>query len=64
MGYDQIQSAVETLSKASTETPAQVAYKHVANLAANFLKTGDCAVFNEDALQYSELQAMFDAITS
>ena len=40
---------------------AQIAYKHVARLAENFLKSGDCKVFNEDALQYSQLQDLFDS---
>jgi hypothetical protein len=35
---------------------AQIAYKHVARLAESFLKEGDCGVFNEDAMQYSQLQ--------
>jgi len=30
-------------------------------LAENFLKSGDCKVFNEDALQYSQLQGLFDS---
>ena len=38
---------------------AQIAYKQVARLAENFLENGDCAVFNEDALTYSELQKLF-----
>ena len=40
---------------------AQIAYKHVARLAENFLRNGDCKVFNEDALQYSQLQDLFDS---
>ena len=39
---------------------AQIAYKHVARLAENFLKEGDCEVFNEDAMQYSQLQNLFE----
>jgi 2-methylisocitrate lyase-like PEP mutase family enzyme len=39
---------------------AQIAYKHVARLAENFLKEGDCGVFNEDAMQYSQLQNLFE----
>ena len=39
---------------------AQIAYKHVARLAENFLKNGDCKVFSEDALQYSQLQELFE----
>jgi len=39
---------------------AQIAYKHVARLAENFLKEGDCGVFNEDAMQYSHLQNLFE----
>jgi 2-methylisocitrate lyase-like PEP mutase family enzyme len=38
---------------------AQIAYKQVARLAENFLENGDCAVFSEDALTYSELQRLF-----
>src|SRR6266702_2208660 len=40
---------------------AQIAYKHVARLAENFLRNGDCKVFNEDTLQYSQLQDLFDS---
>jgi 2-methylisocitrate lyase-like PEP mutase family enzyme len=40
---------------------AQIAYKHIARLAENFLKNGDCTVFNEDSLQYSQLQALFES---
>ena len=40
---------------------AQIAYKHVARLAENFLKSGDCGVFNEDALPYSEFQNLFES---
>ena len=40
---------------------AQIAYKHVARLAENFLKNGDCKVFNEDTLLYSQLQDLFDS---
>src|ERR1700722_13989108 len=39
---------------------AQIAYKHVARLAENFLKEGDCGVFNEDAMQYAQLQNLFE----
>jgi len=39
---------------------AQIAYKHVARLAENFLTEGDCGVFNEDAMQYSQLQNLFE----
>ena len=39
---------------------AQIAYKHVARLAENFLKEGDCGVFNDDAMQYSQLQNLFE----
>jgi 2-methylisocitrate lyase-like PEP mutase family enzyme len=39
---------------------AQIAYKHVARLAENFLKEGGCGVFNEDAMQYSQLQNLFE----
>ena len=39
---------------------AQITYKHVARLAENFLKEGDCGVFNEDAMQYSQLQNLFE----
>ena len=39
---------------------AQIAYKHVARLAENFLKEGDCGVFNEEAMQYSQLQNLFE----
>ena len=39
---------------------AQIAYRHVARLAENFLKEGDCGVFNEDAMQYSQLQNLFE----
>ena len=38
---------------------AQIAYKQVARLAENFLEKGDCGVFSEDALTYSELQKLF-----
>ena len=38
---------------------AQIAYKNVARLAENFLENGDCGVFSEDALAYSELQKLF-----
>ena len=38
---------------------AQIAYKNVARLAENFLENGDCGVFGEDALKYSELQKLF-----
>jgi 2-methylisocitrate lyase-like PEP mutase family enzyme len=38
---------------------AQIAYKRVARLAENFLENGDCAVFHDDALTYSELQKLF-----
>ena len=40
-------------------TLAQIAYKHLGRLAASFLKEGDCAVLKEDAMTYSELQALF-----
>src|SRR5882672_5193091 len=39
---------------------AQIAYKQVARLAENFLKNGDCRVFNEDALPYSQFQNLFE----
>ena len=39
---------------------AQIAYKHVARLAENFLKEGDCGVFDEDAMEYSQLQHLFE----
>jgi 2-methylisocitrate lyase-like PEP mutase family enzyme len=38
---------------------AQIAYKQVARLAESFLEKGDCGVFGEDALTYSELQKLF-----
>lgn len=38
---------------------AQIAYKNVARLAESFLEKGDCGVFSEDALTYSELQNLF-----
>jgi len=38
---------------------AQIAYKQVARLAENFLDQGNCGVFSEDALTYSELQKLF-----
>jgi 2-methylisocitrate lyase-like PEP mutase family enzyme len=38
---------------------AQIAYKHLARLAENFLKEGDCAVFGEESMGYSELQDLF-----
>ena len=40
---------------------AQIAYNHVARLAETFLKYGDSKVFNEDALQYSQLQSLFES---
>lgn len=40
---------------------AQIAYKHVARLAEEFLRNGDCKVFNEDALPYSQLQDLFES---
>jgi 2-methylisocitrate lyase-like PEP mutase family enzyme len=39
---------------------AQIAYHHLARLAEGFLKEGDCGIFNEDALQYSQLQSLFE----
>jgi len=39
---------------------AQIAYKHVARLVKNFLKEGDCGVFNKGAMQYSQLQNLFE----
>jgi 2-methylisocitrate lyase-like PEP mutase family enzyme len=38
---------------------AQIAYKQVARLAKDFLEKGDCGIFSEDALTYSELQQLF-----
>lgn len=39
---------------------SQIAYKHVTRLAGLFLQYGDCEVFNEDAMQYSQLQSLFE----
>jgi len=38
---------------------AQIAYKHLARLAENFLKEGDCGVLSEEAMGYSQLQELF-----
>jgi 2-methylisocitrate lyase-like PEP mutase family enzyme len=38
---------------------AQIVYKHLARLSANFLKEGDCAVLDEESMGYSELQELF-----
>lgn len=38
---------------------AQIVYKHLARLAANFLKEGDCRVLSEEAMGYSQLQELF-----
>ena len=39
---------------------AQIVSKHVALLAESFLNHGDCEVFNEDAMPYSQLQHLFE----
>jgi len=39
---------------------AQISDKHVARLAENSSREGDCGVFNEDARQVFELQNLFE----
>ena len=39
---------------------SQIVSKHVALLAESFLNHGDCEVFNEDAMPYSQLQNLFE----
>lgn len=43
---------------------ATIVYKHLTKLAAGFLKEGDCRVFDEDAMSFSEFQSLFPAKTS
>ena len=38
---------------------AKIAYKHIARLAENFLKHGDCEIFKEDSMTFAQLQSLF-----
>lgn len=38
---------------------AQILYEHMARLAEGFLAEGDCEIFNETAMGYSDLQGLF-----
>ena len=40
-------------------TLTTIIYKHFARLAGNFLKEGDCGIFDEDAMAFSEIQGLF-----